>query len=138
MARSSGGRSTSASSYGFESSSFEAGPATEPAAAERRRDRGLSMLASSHELETPEADRAALDPSSLACREVTMVEIKEVLRLITSSCGPDEWLPTFAEPVRAQAAIDRFTSNAYDLVIKRLKPRSRSPWDGQKNGGSGN
>ena len=44
--------------------------------------------------------------------------------------GPDEWLATFADPVRAQAAIDRFTSNAYDLVIegesyrKRLKPKS--------------
>jgi DNA replication protein DnaC len=43
--------------------------------------------------------------------------------------GPDEWLATFADPVRAQSAIDRFTSNAYDLVIEgesyrpRLKPR---------------
>ena len=42
--------------------------------------------------------------------------------------GPDEWLATFADPVRAQSAIDRFTSNAYDLVIEgesyrpRLKP----------------
>jgi hypothetical protein len=48
----------------------------------------------------------------------------------TSNRGPDEWLATFADPVRAQAAIDRFTSNAYDLVIegesyrKRLKPKS--------------
>ena len=48
--------------------------------------------------------------------------------IITSNRGPDEWLATFADPVRAQAAIDRFTSNAFDLVIdgesyrKRLKP----------------
>ena len=46
-----------------------------------------------------------------------------------SNRGPDEWLATFADPVRAQSAIDRFTSNAYDLVIEgesyrsRLKPR---------------
>jgi hypothetical protein len=43
--------------------------------------------------------------------------------------GPDEWLATFADPIRAQSAIDRFTSNAYDLVIEgesyrpRLKPK---------------
>jgi DNA replication protein DnaC len=48
--------------------------------------------------------------------------------IVTSNRGPDEWLATFADPVRAQAAIDRFTSNAYDLVIEgdsyraRLKP----------------
>lgn len=48
--------------------------------------------------------------------------------VVTSNRGPDEWLTTFANPVRAQAAIDRFTSNAYDLVIEgesyrqRLKP----------------
>ena len=37
-------------------------------------------------------------------------------------------LATFADPVRAQSAVDRFTSNSYDLVIegesyrRRLKP----------------
>ena len=46
----------------------------------------------------------------------------------SSNRGPDEWLATFADPIRAQSAIDRFTSNAYDLVIEgesyrpRLKP----------------
>ena len=49
--------------------------------------------------------------------------------IVTSNRGPDEWLATFADPVRAQSAIDRFTSNAYDLVMDgesyrpRLKPR---------------
>jgi DNA replication protein DnaC len=48
--------------------------------------------------------------------------------IVTSNRGPDEWLATFADPVRAQGAIDRFTSTAYDLVIdgesyrQRLKP----------------
>jgi DNA replication protein DnaC len=48
--------------------------------------------------------------------------------IVTSNRGPDEWLATFTDPVRAQAAIDRFTSNAYDLIIEgesyraRLKP----------------
>jgi DNA replication protein DnaC len=60
--------------------------------------------------------------------------------IITSNRGPDEWLATFADPVRAQAAIDRFTSNAYDLVVegesyrKRLKPKSPAAKAGQKKG----
>jgi DNA replication protein DnaC len=53
--------------------------------------------------------------------------------IMTSNRGPDEWLATFADPVRAQAAIDRFTSNAYDFVIdgesyrRRLKPTLATP-----------
>mgnify|MGYP001214887278 CR=1 FL=1 len=53
--------------------------------------------------------------------------------IVTSNRGPDEWLATFADPVRAQSALDRFTSNAFDLVIEgesyraRLKPRSKGP-----------
>lgn len=48
--------------------------------------------------------------------------------VMTSNRGPDEWLATFADPMRAQSAIDRFTSNSFDLVIegesyrRRLKP----------------
>lgn len=45
--------------------------------------------------------------------------------VVTSNRGPDEWLATFADPIRAQAAIDRFTSNAYDLVIEGESYRSR-------------
>ena len=48
--------------------------------------------------------------------------------IITSNRGPDEWLAAFADPMRAQSAIDRFVNAAYDLVIEgesyrpRLKP----------------
>jgi DNA replication protein DnaC len=45
--------------------------------------------------------------------------------IMTSNRGPDEWLATFADPVRAQSAIDRFTSNAFDLVIEGESYRSR-------------
>ena len=49
--------------------------------------------------------------------------------VVTSNRGPDEWHALFADPLRAQAAIDRFTSSSYDLVIEgesyrqRQKPR---------------
>lgn len=37
--------------------------------------------------------------------------------IVTSNRGPDEWLAMFADPVRAQSAIDRFCGNSYDLVV---------------------
>lgn len=53
--------------------------------------------------------------------------------IVTSNRGPDEWLATFADPLRAQSAIDRFVNNAYDLVLegesyrRRQKPTLDSP-----------
>lgn len=49
--------------------------------------------------------------------------------IFTANRGPDEWLAMFADPMRAQSAIDRLTGNAYDLLVEgesyrqRLKPR---------------
>ena len=45
--------------------------------------------------------------------------------IVTSNRGPDEWLATFSDPLRAQSAVDRFTSNSYDLVIDGESYRSR-------------
>jgi len=45
--------------------------------------------------------------------------------VVTSNRGPDEWHATFADPIRAQAAIDRFTSGAYDLIIEGESYRAR-------------
>ena len=45
--------------------------------------------------------------------------------IVTSNRGPDEWLATFADPLRAQSAIDRFANNAFDLVIEGESYRSR-------------
>ena len=59
--------------------------------------------------------------------------------IVTSNRGPDEWLGTFVDPVRAQSAIDRFTSNAYDLVIEgesyRRRQKPTRPKDAATVGG---
>lgn len=53
--------------------------------------------------------------------------------VVTSNRGPDEWLSTFADPIRAQSAVDRFTGNAYDFIIEgetyrpRQKPSRAAP-----------
>lgn len=45
--------------------------------------------------------------------------------IVTSNRGPDEWLATFADPLRAQSAIDRFCGNSYDLVVEGESYRAR-------------
>jgi len=53
--------------------------------------------------------------------------------VITSNREPSEWLPMLADPLHAQALVDRFTNNAYDLIVegesyrKRQKPRLSAP-----------
>src|SRR5436190_4798789 len=71
----------------------------------------------------------AMDPTeSRDLYDILLERYRTSSIIVTSNRGPDEWLATFADPVRAQSAIDRFTSNAYDLVIDgesyrpRLKP----------------
>ena len=75
----------------------------------------------------------ALDPTeSRDTYEILLERHRAGSIILTSNRGPDEWLATFADPMRAQSAIDRFTSNAYDLVIEgesyrsRLKPTLRA------------
>lgn len=75
----------------------------------------------------------AMDPTeSRDTYEILLERHRSGSIIVTSNRGPDEWLATFADPVRAQSAIDRFTSNAYDLVIegesyrRRLKPQPPS------------
>ncbi len=49
--------------------------------------------------------------------------------ILTSNREPAEWLAMLADPLHAQALVDRFTNNAYDLIVegesyrKRQKPR---------------
>jgi hypothetical protein len=52
-----------------------------------------------------------------------------------------EWLATFADPIRVQSSIDRFTSTAYDLVIDgesaAAEPRlPKEPKEGDDDSGA--
>jgi DNA replication protein DnaC len=68
----------------------------------------------------------ALDPTeSRDLYEVLTERHRAGSIVVTSNRGPDEWLVTFADPIRAQSAVDRFTSNAYDLVMDGESYRSR-------------
>jgi DNA replication protein DnaC len=70
----------------------------------------------------------ALDPTeSRDAYEIFTERHRAGSLIVTSNRGPDEWLATFADPVRAQSAIDRFMGNSYDLVIdgESYRPRQK-------------
>lgn len=61
--------------------------------------------------------------------ELVMARHRTASIVMTSNREPNEWLAMLGDPLHAQAIVDRFCNNAYDLVIegesyrKRQKPR---------------
>lgn len=76
--------------------------------------------------------RALSDAETADLFEIVTARHQAASIVLTSNRDPSEWLPLLADPLLAQALVDRFTNNAYDLVIegesyrKKQKPR-RSP-----------
>jgi DNA replication protein DnaC len=79
----------------------------------------------------------AMDPTeSRDAYEIFRERHRAGSMIVTSNRGPDEWLATFADPLRAQSAIDRFCGNSYDLVVEgesyRGRQKPRLPGGGTK------
>jgi DNA replication protein DnaC len=45
--------------------------------------------------------------------------------IITSNRPPEEWLALMADPMLGQALVDRFSNNAWDLVVEGESYRRR-------------
>jgi DNA replication protein DnaC len=65
--------------------------------------------------------------------EIVTARHRSASMIVTSNRDPSEWLAMMSDPMHAQALVDRFKNNAYDLVVEgesyrnRQKPRSRAP-----------
>ena len=64
--------------------------------------------------------------------EIVTARHRKRSMVVTSNRDPSEWLAMLADPLHAQALVDRLSNNGYDLVIegesfrKRQKPRLSS------------
>ena len=74
----------------------------------------------------------ALDPTeSRDIYEILLERHQRRSTILTSNRGPEAWLSTMSDPLRAQSVIDRLTNAAYELVLegesyrRRQKPRPR-------------
>ncbi len=65
--------------------------------------------------------------------EIVTARHRKASMVVTSNRDPSEWLGMMADPMHAQALVDRFANNAYDLVIegesyrRRQKPQKSLP-----------
>jgi len=77
--------------------------------------------------------RALSDVETADMHELVTARHRTASMVITSNREPEEWLAMLSDPLLAQALVDRFTNNAYDLIIegetyrKHQKPRVLSP-----------
>jgi DNA replication protein DnaC len=57
--------------------------------------------------------------------ELVVARHRQRSMVVTTNRDPAEWLDVLADPLHAQALVDRFVNNAYDLVIEGQSYRRR-------------
>jgi DNA replication protein DnaC len=73
--------------------------------------------------------RAMTTEETMDMHEIVSSRHRRASMIVTSNRTPEEWLPQLADRLHAQALVDRFHNNAFDLVIegesyrKQQKPR---------------
>ncbi len=68
----------------------------------------------------------ALDPTETTdFHEIVTARHRRGSMVVTSNRDPSEWLAQLADPLLSQALVDRFSNNAYDLVIEGESYRKR-------------
>ncbi|MCB9672510.1 MAG: ATP-binding protein [Alphaproteobacteria bacterium] len=74
--------------------------------------------------------RRLTDEETMDMYEIVVARHQVGSMIVTSNRAPEEWLAQLSDPLHAQALVDRFQNNAYDLVVdgpsyrKRQKPSS--------------
>ena len=112
-----------------------------PARLPQRHEAERRTLATVDRLLLDDVGLEAMDAQERRDADELFLERHPGSMVVTSARGPDEWLATFADPVRAQRAIDRFTNSADDLVIDgesyraRLKPTMKPAAPAQQGTG---
>ena len=69
--------------------------------------------------------RALSDVETADLFELVTARHQTASMVVTSNRDPSEWLAMLADPLLAQALVDRFSNNAYDLVIEGESYRKR-------------
>lgn len=62
--------------------------------------------------------RPLTEPETADLFELVTARHQTASMVMTSNREPSEWLAMLSDPLLAQALVDRFTNNAYDLVIE--------------------
>lgn len=69
--------------------------------------------------------RRLTEEETMDMYEIVVARHQAGSMIVTSNRAPEEWLAQLSDPLHAQALVDRFQNNAYDLVVDGASYRKR-------------